>query len=63
MRYGVFLPDCKGGYKVGEAGTLEEALFLSHQQAQRHNEVCLIYDSQLKTYDLKRMMKDKLMLE
>ncbi len=58
MRYSIFLPRSKGGYKVGAAKTLEEAIFICHKQSQQHNTVCVIYDKKLKTNDLKRMIHE-----
>lgn len=58
MRYSIFLPPSKGGYKVGTAEDLVEAFCLRDQQNQIHNISCIIYDSKLKTTDVKVMLRD-----
>lgn len=59
MRYSIFLPDIKGGYKVGTADDLVEAFCLCDQQNQIHSISCIIYDSKLKTTDVQIMLNDK----
>ncbi|MDO4944757.1 MAG: hypothetical protein Q4E74_11830 [Ruminococcus sp.] len=59
MRYSIFLPQSKGGYKVGTADDLVEAFCLRDQQNRIHNISCIIYDSKLKTTDVQAMIMDK----
>lgn len=59
MRYSIFLPETKGGYKVGTADDLVEAFCLRDQQNQLHSISCIIYDSKLKTTDVQAMIMDK----
>lgn len=56
MRYSIFLPMCKGGYKIGEAQTVEQALFVLHESNQRYRARCVVYDTEKRTTDLRRII-------
>ena len=60
MRYSVFLPKEKGGYKVGEDNDLVTILCLCHEQSRIHQTTCIVYDSKLKTTDMNIILKKKL---
>ncbi|MBO5448114.1 MAG: hypothetical protein J5994_02185 [Ruminococcus sp.] len=60
MRYRIFLPKEKGGYKVGEHNDLVTVLCVCHEQSRRHQTSCVIYDSKLKTTDMNIILKKKL---
>lgn len=60
MRYSILLPKSSGGYKVGTATTLEEAICVCHGMSQIHNTACVIYDNDLRTDDVKRMIYEEL---
>lgn len=59
MRYIIFLPESKGGYKVGEENELVAALCLQQDLNQKYHTVCIVYDSVMKTTDVSAMMNDK----
>lgn len=58
MRYSVYLPEIKGGYKLDIADRLEEAICKCHTYSQKHRCECIIYDSILKTADVRKMIKN-----
>lgn len=60
MRYSIFLPDIKGGYKVGDENDLIAVLCARQKLNQKFQAACLIYDNKLKTTDVQAMMSDKL---
>jgi len=59
MRYSIFLPESKGGYKVGEEDDLIAAFCSRQNLDQKFQVACVIYDSEMKTTDVQAMMNDK----
>ena len=60
MRYSVYLPELKGGYKLDIADRLEDAIFKCHNYSIKHSCECIIYDSRLKTADIRKMIREYL---
>lgn len=59
MRYSIFLPDIKGGYKVGDENDLIAVLCARQKLNQKFQADCLIYDNELRTDDVQAMMINK----
>lgn len=59
MRYSIFLPESKGGYKVGDEDDLIAALCTLQELNQKFQIACIIYDSEMKTTDVQAMLNDK----